>query len=518
MNSTHKVRKQLRPFQDIPIHSPGRSSFDLSHQRIMTCDMGELRVILCEEILPGDSISLGHDIVARMMPMITPVLHEIKVLTWTFFVPFRLLWSGFEDFITGGKLGTDASVMPVWKTTNANYHLPNTLWDDLGFPTVITGLPDANLPCDFPRRAYNLIWSEYFMDENYDTKITDLSILDVNTQNIRTKKWRKDYFTSSLPFQQRGTAPAFPVTGTTSAIFPAGSFTSGAGNDPVKVSSTSADTHLYVSGATEVSNLQAVFGYNTVDLATAGTFNVSDVRLAFQLQKFMEMNARGGVRYVEWLHNVFNCSPKDERLQRPEFIGGTEAPVVISEVLQTSRTDAGNTPQGTMAGHGLTASRSFSGKYFAQEFGVLMTIMSIVPSAMYQQGFNRQWLRRTRYDYPLPVFTHLSEQAITRQEIYADNSPATIFGYQGRFDECRYKPNSVHGLMRHDATGSLEFWHLGRVFASAPAMNDAFLDCIPDKRIFAVPTQPGFVMHVGNNLKAVRPLPVLGEPGLVDHI
>ena len=260
-----------------------------------------------------------------------------------------------------------------------------------------------------------------------------------------------------------------------------------------------------------------------VDLSTASTFNVSDLRLAFQIQKWMERNARAGARYTESLKAHFGVSNGDDRLQRPEYIGGCKFPIIVSEVVQTSSTVAGS-PQGKLAGKGLTAGGQEAGRYNCTEHGWIIGIMSIMPVAMYSQGIDRQYLRRSRYDYYTPEFANLSEQAIERAEIYASGVEAenrTIFGYQGRFDEMRTKRNMVTGLFRTD----YDYWHLGREFSAAPELNENFLvmdsktggAANPYKRIFAVPSEPGFIAHITNVVKAIRPMPIQSEPGLIDH-
>ena len=257
----------------------------------------------------------------------------------------------------------------------------------------------------------------------------------------------------------------------------------------------------------------------SVNLASATTFNVSDLRLAFQIQKWMERNARGGARYTEYLNNHFGVSPRDERLQRPEYLGGTKLPLMVSEVLQTSET--GTTPQGTMAGHGLSAGRDFCATYRAEEFGLIMGIMSIMPRTAYSQGINRQWLRTTRYDFYSPEWAHLSEQAIIRAELYANSvsgDNTTVFGYQGRYNEMRSKQNMLCSLMRYGVSGSLAFWHIGRNFASAPSLNETFIRCVPRKDYLAAPSQPACIVNIANIIKAIRPMPVEPNPGLIDHM
>ena len=275
---------------------------------------------------------------------------------------------------------------------------------------------------------------------------------------------------------------------------------------------------MYSGGTASVDIPKTALGANIVDLSSATTFNVSDLRLAFQVQKWLERNARGGARYVEFLRSHFGVSPRDDRLQRPEYIGGSKSPVIISEVLQTAGTGVTGqtTPQGNMAGHGISVNQSHCASYYAQEFGVVIGLMSVMPRTAYQQGINRQWLRQTKYDFYFPEFANLSEQAIEGAEIYASATAAdnvSVFGYQGRYDEMRYKPNLVCGQLRD----TYDYWHLGRQFTSKPLLNDSFIQCVPRKDVFAAQTEPALIVQFGNLIKAVRPLPRLAEPGLIDH-
>ena len=277
------------------------------------------------------------------------------------------------------------------------------------------------------------------------------------------------------------------------------------------------NTHLQTSAGVYNAYALNALNKNTVDLSSATTFDISDLRLAFQIQKWMERNARAGARYTEFLRAHFGVSPRDERLQRPEYIGGSKSPVIFSEVLQTSSTDV-TSPQGNLAGHGLTVSQSYCGKYHATEYGLVIGLMSVMPRTSYSQGINRQWLRRTKYDFYFPEFANLSEQAVENAEICATASSAHntgIFGYQGRYDEMRTKDNMVCSQMRD----TFDYWHLARQFdpTTPPTLNDDFVECIPRKDIFAVPSEPGLIVSFGNIIKAIRPLPIMGEPGLIDH-
>lgn len=501
---------------------PGRTLFNLSYEKKFTCDMAQLIPVMCDEVVPGDFFEMGNEAVIRFQPLVAPVLHEINMYVHYFFVPYRLLWDNatpdnWETFISGGIDGDELPTIPTWEPTDTT---EGSLWDYMGFPTGID--PDGAYPVDFPRRAYNLVYNEFYRDETLVNEVV------LTNETILSRAWEKDYFTSSLTAQQRGTAPALPISGSTNAVWsgnitadllwPAVNTTS-----PQTMSHNLAGTNPGSAGTKQLLELgdatilKTALDNNTVDLSTATTFDIADLRLAFQIQKWMERNARAGVRYTEFLKAHFGVSPTDDRLQRPEYIGGSKSPVIISEVLQTSSTDV-TSPQGNLAGHGLTISQAYCGKYHAKEYGLIIGIMSVMPRSAYSQGINRQWLKSTKYDYYFPEFANLSEQAIINAEICASASSAHntgIFGYQGRYDELRTKQNMICGEMRT----TYDYWHLGRQFnpASPPALNGTFITCNPRKDIFAVPTEPGLIVSFGNIIKAFRPIPLSAEPGLIDH-
>lgn len=502
-------------FQKVRNNQPGRSVFDLSYAKLFTCDFGQLIPIAAEEVYPGDTFDIGTQMVVRMQPTVAPVMHEIYATTHYFFVPNRHLWEHWEDFITGGVDGEfdeTANPPPRWSPSSTAI---GSLWDYFGMPTGIT--PTGALPLAFPLYAYNEIYNEYYRDQNV---MDEVALTD---QSVKVRCWAKDYFASALPWQQRGVAPALPISGLSSARWVEGDFVQSAAGGTVNFDSVGTDARAFVNNANAILNFRSFLARNVVDFSDALTFDVADLRLAFQVQKWMERNARAGARYTESLKAHFGVSNGDERLQRPEYIGGVKFPVIVSEVVQTSSTVAGS-PQGKLAGKGMTAGGQQAGKYKATEHGWIIGIFSIMPVAAYQQGIDRQYLRRSRYDYYTPEFANLSEQPIERAEIYATAVEAenrTIFGYQGRFDEMRTKRNQVCGLFRTD----FNYWHLGRTFSSAPALNATFLNmdattggaANPYKRIFAVPSEPGFIIHLNNVIKAIRPMPIQSEPGMIDH-
>jgi hypothetical protein len=499
-------------FQNTGASRPPRSVFNLSYEKKLSCDMGQLIPVMCDEVVPGDIVSIGNHAVVRMAPLVSPVMHEINIFTHYFFVPYRKLWEAglieeeegsWEEFITGGEDGENADSIPVWEPTDTTI---GSLWDYLGFPVGVD--PDGAYPIDFPRRAYNWIYNEYYRDENL---ISEVSLLN---EDILLRAWEKDYFTSSLPWQQRGTAPALPLSGTGFADF-TNAVSGTEGNTTSLHVQTEVNTEtIHTPSGTYNAELLAALNKNEIDFQDATTFDVADLRLAFQIQKWLELNARAGARYTEFLKAHFSVAPRDSRLQRPEYIGGTKAPIVISEVLQTSETDS--SPQGNLAGHGISAATQGVGRYRVQEYGLIMGIMSIMPRTVYQQGINRQWLKETKYDFYFPEFANLSEQPVYEREVFCtavDTENQTVFGFQGRYDEMRVKQSMVCGLFRTD----LDHWHISRQFSTAPSLNQEFIECDPRKDIFAAPDEPGLLVSYGNLIKAIRPLPIMSNPGLIDH-
>lgn len=494
-------------FQQVRGNRPGRSLFDLSYDKKMTMDMGQLIPVLCEEMVPGDTFKIANQAVVRFQPLVAPILHEINAYTYYFFVPYRLLDDNWDDFITGGIDGDLTPEIPRFPADDSNTVI-GTLWDYFGFPTGV--VPTGALPLAYPWSAYNTVWNEYFRDETLQDEV------GIYQPAVLNCCWEKDYFTSALPWQQRGTAPALPISGTTSAVFPASAVNGSTAGAALQINTATVQQTIFANNAQGASNLLNVLNGNTVDLSTASTFDIADLRLAFQIQRWLELNARAGARYTEFLRAHFGVAPRDDRLQRPEFIGATKAPVIISEVLQTSSTDT-ESPQGNLAGHGISVNSEFAGSYTAQEFGLVLGIFCVKPRSAYQQGIDRQWLRRTKYDFYFPEFANLSEQAIERAEIYASGVEAenkTIFGYQGRYDEMRVKRSMVCGQMRN----TFAYWHLGRQFTSAPALNSTFVEMIPRKDVFAAPTEPGLIVNFANKITAIRPLPYQANPGLIDHV
>lgn len=517
----------MKPFRHIEQYRPNRSRFDLSGYHLKDCDMGVLYPMWHRKMVPGDHFRISIEMVLRMNPMVAPIMHEVNIFNHIFFCPLRIIHpkpdyhlpgfvpdpNSWEEFYTGGTDGLLEAVKPKHIPTGPVS--PHGLWDNFGYPFQEGVTPGPPYPDAYPLRTYNLIYNEYYRDQNY------MDPVDLDYQSFQRRCWEKDYFTSALPWQQRGQAPALPITGVTSATWPNEYFASM--SDQANTRINFGPGGIYGSLGTNQPGAEVVlrefFNSNTVDLSNASTFDVNDLRLAFQVQKFLERNARAGGRYIEQLKARYGVAPRDERLQRPEYVGGTRAPIIVSEVLQTSSTDSAS-PQGNLAGHGMSVSNQFVGSYYAQEFGIIMCIMSIMPRTVYHQGMPREYIGETVYDEVMPEFVNLSEQPIYASEIYHGSNEQEnreIFGFQGRYDEYRVGRNIVSGKMRPGVAGSLGFWHIARHFENRPALNKEFLICNPRKDFLAVPSERTFIVTHGIRCRAVRPLPVVGTPGLIDH-
>ena len=550
-------------FSSVLGNKVGRSVFDLSHVKRFTCDMGQLIPVYFDECVPGDTRKIGMQCVTRFQPLVAPILDSVDLTVHYFFVPTRLLMDKEDDwntFLTGGKDGKDESVSlprflfhfangkdssnPNNPFSNGIYFGKYSLWDYFGLPygssvTDSVNIRDFNSVLGFPQRAYNLVWNEFYRDENLCDEVS------LTNSTILYRAWKKDYFTSALPWQQRGVAPALPLSGTVPVTFSNGFVLDSiqAGTEPSIVSNILAGNVVnnyqtigfksYGSSGTfnvddRISTLKGnLVNSATADLSNAATFDVATLRQCVQIQRWLELNARGGVRYTEFLRSHFGISPKDEVLGRPQYIGGTKSSIVISEVLQTSRTEDSTqtqkgSPLGRLAGHGLGATSDYVCTFTSKEFGYIIGIASWMPKPSYQQGVNRIFTRKTKFDFYFPEFAHLSEQAVTNGEIFATGTAKDkeIFGYQGAYNEMRYTPSFNCADMRD----TFSYWHLGRIFQNAPKLNAGFLTTNPAfdggirKDIFASENEPGLIVQFANIVKAIRPLPVYGTPGFVDHV
>lgn len=499
---------------------PQKSTFDLTHERKLSCDMGELIPIACVPILPGDEFSWKTDMLVRLAPMLAPMMHRVNVFTHAFFVPNRTIMSAWESFITGGPDGDDATVFPTIAMPASTGWAIGSLADHLGLPT---GVPDE-VTSALPFRAYGKIYNDWFRDQNLIDPVTVStgSGPDTTTSTVILKRaWEKDYFTSMLPFAQRGdpaelsiggsaAVTLVPHTTSTAAMLirekDTGAFASGTPGLATK----GADGNIINDGDSE----QYVIDPNgrlTADLSSANPITVNAFRQVLTLQHFLEKTARSGARYVEFLLEFFGVRSSDARLQRAEYLGGGKSPVVVSEVLQTSATEAG-TPLGAMAGHGFSTPEVHEWKKTFEEHGYVIVLLSVLPRTAYQQGIPRHWSYSSRYDFPNPTFAGLGEQGVLAKELYAAAAdPELVIGYAPRYDENRKIESTVHG----DFRDTLDYWHMGRIFESEPTLNGTFVSADPTKRIFAAPDEDGLWIQVLNQVQAKRVLPLVARPGVV---
>lgn len=543
---------------------PKRTAFNLSHSNLLTMGFGELVPVDAIECVPGDVFTLNTNVVARLSNSLkSPILADMDLIVEAFFCPTRLLQGSdanfevpvgernFEELLKRGKDGKELDIMtPLFGVNNSNVTFDfDGIGECLGIqPNVAINAVDR--PVAYHWRAYRWIWNEYYRFESLQEPIqvcqwigdgssTDTTVIsNADYDKFLYRGWRRDYFTSSLPYQQFGTSPAFQLDGQLPVkINQVADFDSLAGfnaldNGTVFSTNVAYDSSSTVSLFNKVKDATSGFGgsygFAYVDLNQAVTFDISDIRTNFQIQKWLERNARAGVRYTEYLQSHFGVSPRDSRLQRPEFIGAFRMPWLISEVVQTSATADGSTPQGNQAGQGIALGRGKLGKYRCYEFGYIMLIASVVPKPQYQQGLPRQFSRRVALDFYSPEFAHLSEQGVLNKEIYVSGDTQVdngIFGFQGIWNELRYLPSRVSRHMRSNApTYSFDYWHMARLFSETPILNKEFLEVgATDEskaelmRVFAVQDEQPFIVNFGFNVKAVRPLPYLAEPGLVDH-
>lgn len=569
-------------FNSIRIRPPKYNRFDLSHDVKLTGKFGKLIPILCRPTLPGDVYKLSSEVLVRMAPMLAPIMTKVNVYTHFFFVPNRLLWDGWKDFITGGEDGESDEVYPRFEVdfNNSDAGLielfqPGSLADYLGFP-VPNYLKGEGQPYKgrkytydaLPFRAYSLIWNEYYRDENLMKEIDiakDLSgIMNIsNTTSatprsgkvllLRDRSWAKDYFTSALPFAQRGDEVELPLQGDV-PLYNSEFGTDEQGRNYATLTSldmqvsklrgniggtghivVDEQSHAGVYGSQTGQNLKMGSSESPfpgddaqpgvrlqgiyADLSHASSATINELRRAIKAQEFLELAARGGSRYIEQIYSYFGVRSSDARLQRPEFLGGGKSPIMISDVLQTSQSTE-NSAQANPAGHGVSVQRSHSFKYRCEEHGYIIGILSVMPKAAYMQGMPRLYTKFDRLDYYWPQFAHLGEQEIKNSEIYysfkndiGDGSYLDgTFGYTPRYAEYKTMQDSVHGDFRN----SLSFWHMARIFGAPPALNKEFLTNVEDaaNRVFNVVDEnvDKLWINIHHDFKALMKMPKYGTP------
>lgn len=497
-----------------------RSAFNLSSTYLTTCRMGQLIPAMCMECMPGDTIKMSAEALCRLTPLLAPLMHNVRLRFEFHKVPYRLIWKNWEDFITGGEDGKAEPVKPKIKIPEGGFPV-GSLGDYLALPVNVDGgTVDA-----LPFRAVNLIWNERYRNQNVQEERAisfDDGLDEITDTSLPYRNWERDYFTSCLPWAQRGD-PMYlplgteaPVIGTTTSD----GYSVGRSwqNIPDKPGGVGYIGNLAASGSQQWADIgnQSDLGLK-VDLTKALATTPDEMRAIFQMNLWKQIMARGGARYIEMVFNQFGVESSDARLQRPEFLGGGSSYVSISEVLQTSSSDA-KTPQGNMAGRGLALNSVPSFKTFCEEHCFIVGFVSLVPKTVYAQGLERMWTRETKWDYPFPVFDHLGEQKVLNREIKYTGTEwdNETFGFQGRNNEFRYPVSRVTGLMRTDYA----FWHLARLFEAdaRPALNSEFVTCTPSMRISAVENEDNCVLEVLFHTKALRPLSKHARPGRIDHI
>ncbi len=518
-------------FNKISLQKPSSSTFNLSHDRKFSLNMGELTPILCQEIIPGDKFNVTTQQMLRFAPMISPVMHEVNVFTHFFFVPNRLIFDKWEEFITGGENGQSEVLFPTLSNCTI---APRDLGDYLGLPNMTNrgqeGPDNSNIISRLPFNAYNLIYNEYYRDQNLIEPIEinkgegDEAFANQDRYKILKKRaWQHDYFTSALPFAQKGEAVKLPIQGqadvkyqhsnTADIIRNLDGTLSTEGADRHLISKTDADLAIETGAGNPTKDVNIDNSHNLyVDLESATQSTITDLRRAFKLQEWLEKNARAGSRYVESILAHFGVRSSDARLQRPEYLGGGMSPVLISEVLQTAATQE-STPLAEMAGHGINVNKNHSFNKFFEEHGFVIGIMSVMPKTAYQQGLPRMFSKFNKFDYFWPEFQHIGEQEILNKEVMFDGSAGDnqTFGYIPRYAEYKYSPSTVHG----DFKETLDFWHLGRIFGNRPELNKDFIEADPSRRIFAVMDSPEQVLycHVYHQITANRKMSYYGDPG-----
>lgn len=514
-----------RSFSRVPVMETPRSSFSRNHGVKTAFDAGLLIPVFVDEVLPGDTFNVDMTGFCRLATPLRPVMDNITMSTFFFFVPYRLVWDNWERFISQDNV---TPILQPQVTAAAGGFGWNSVADYFGIPPNITGLAVSALPF----RAYNLIWNTWFRDQNLQTgerlvRLTDTGDVPADFILMRRGK-RHDYFTSSLPWPARGNSVSLPL-GTTAPVVPTSTtatpqFKFAAGGGATSIVAISGNPAAQWSPGPGVAVTTAAMWHTPelqANLAAATAATINDIRRAFAVQRMYERDARGGTRYVELIRAHFGVTSPDFRQQRPEYLGGGTTPVLFSTVAQTAPVASPATTLGNLGAFGTATLNRHGFNASFTEHGCVIGLVCVDADLTYSQGVERFWSRRDRLDHYWPALAGLGEQAVLSREIFADGTAndTLVWGYQERYAEYRYKPSRLTSLMRPTHPTSLETWHLSEEFASRPLLNSAFIASDPPiDRVIAVPSEPHFIGDFWFRFRAARPMPLYGVPGGLDRL